>query len=673
MFQGVMDEKARHDLGAHYTSEQNILKLIRPLFLDALREEFEAIVGKSHAEAQRGRERGDIALCDASPKNSKKLCGLRSSATLREKKVRLEKFHEKIASLTFLDPACGCGNFLLIAYRELRRLEMDVLEELHKDDPEQFLDISQLCKVSVSQFYGIEIEQFPAEIAKVALWLMDHLCNMEVADRFGQYFARIPIKDSPHIVCANALTMDWGSLLNVANVEMLPIANSNSQLKTGNIGTGNTGNNSTFSYILGNPPFLGASSDGMDAAKKADMLTLFPKNKNLDFVCGWYKKANDIIQGTATRCAFVSTNSITQGEQVAALWKNLNAEIDFAYRTFKWHNEAKGNAAVHCVIIGFHAKGGNVANVKMLPMANSNSQLKTGNIGTGNTSTLAKLTKTIYDPDGTAISATHINGYLMDADDLYAESTNTAVDEVAPGMIYGNKPVDGGNLIIEQSVLEQFVSEEPKARPYIKRLIGAKELLQRLPRWCLWLKDASPADIMEMPLVKERIRKCREMRLASKDEGARKLASSPALFRETHNPKTAIVIPCHSSENRSYIPMDFIDDSAIVTNANLFIPDATVYHFGILMSRMHNAFTHMVCGRLKSDYRYSKDIVYNNFIWPRPSDELKEKIPDRHAPGLGEGPRAPRRARRQGIRPFAILHRRRPRRPPLQALCGESE
>ena len=333
MFQGVMDEKARHDLGAHYTSEKNILKLIRPLFLDDLRAEFNAI------------------------------CGLKGKA----KEARLKAFHEKIASLTFLDPACGCGNFLLIAYRELRRLEMDVLEELHRDDPGQFLDISQLCKVSVSQFYGIEIEQFPAEIAKVALWLMDHLCNMEVADRFGQYFARIPIKDSPHIVCANALTMDWGSLLNVANVEMLPIANTNSQLKTGNIGTGNTGNNSTFSYILGNPPFLGASSDGMDAAKKADMLTLFPKNKNLDFVCGWYKKANDIIQGTATRCAFVSTNSITQGEQVAALWKNLNAEIDFAYRTFKWHNEAKGNAAVHCVIIGFHAKGNGALGDRALP------------------------------------------------------------------------------------------------------------------------------------------------------------------------------------------------------------------------------------------------------------------------------------------------------------------
>ena len=241
MFQGVMDEKARHDLGAHYTSEKNILKLIRPLFLDALRNEFEAIVGRTKDERQKTKDLGQ---------------GTRETSFVFRplssvQRHKLLAFHEKIASLTFLDPACGCGNFLLIAYRELRRLEMDVLEELYRDDPGQFLDISQLCKVSVSQFYGIEIEQFPAEIAKVALWLMDHLCNMEVADRFGQYFARIPIKDSPHIVCANALTMDWGSLLNVANVEMLPIANSNSQLKTGNIGTGNTGNNSTFSYIFG--------------------------------------------------------------------------------------------------------------------------------------------------------------------------------------------------------------------------------------------------------------------------------------------------------------------------------------------------------------------------------------------------------------------------------------
>ena len=286
MFQGVMDEKDRHDLGAHYTSEKNILKLIRPLFRDALRAEFNAIFGLQ------GKAKG----------------------------ARLKAFHEKIAALTFLDPACGCGKFLLIAYRELYHLEMDVLEELHRDVPGQFLDVSQLCEVSVSQFHGIEIEPFAAEIAKVALWLMDHLCNMEEANRFGQYFDHIPIKDSPHIVYANALTTDWPRT----------------------------------DYILGNPPYWGFTWQSVE--QKADMCKLFPKTKNLDFVCGWYKKASDLIQGTATQCAFVSTNSITQGEQVALLWPNLNVEIDFAYRTFKWHNEAKGNAAVHCVIIGFHAR-----------------------------------------------------------------------------------------------------------------------------------------------------------------------------------------------------------------------------------------------------------------------------------------------------------------------------
>ena len=287
MFQGVMDEKARHDLGAHYTSEENILKLIRPLFLDALRAEFAAV------------------------------CAVRGTS----RKARLEAFHAKIAALTFLDPACGCGNFLLIAYRELRRLEMDVLEELHRDSPDQFLDVSQLCKVSVSQFHGIEIEAFPAEIAKVALWLMDHLCNMEVADRFGQYFARIPIKDSPHIVCANALTTDWPRT----------------------------------DYILGNPPFLGAMR--ILDSQKPDMERVFGKGQKmlgeLDLVTAWFKKASDLIQGTETKCAFVATNSITQGQQVPVLWQSMNVNIDFAYRTFKWKNAAKGVAGVSCVIVGF--------------------------------------------------------------------------------------------------------------------------------------------------------------------------------------------------------------------------------------------------------------------------------------------------------------------------------
>ena len=530
MFQGVMDEKARHDLGAHYTSEENILKLIRPLFLDALRAEFAAV------------------------------CAVRGTS----RKARLEAFHAKIAALTFLDPACGCGNFLLIAYRELRRLEMDVLEELHRDSPDQFLDVSQLCKVSVSQFHGIEIEPFAAEIAKVALWLMDHLCNMEVADRFGQYFARIPIKDTPHIVCANALTTDWPRT----------------------------------DYILGNPPYLGFTwqSDG----QKADMRTIFPKNKNLDFVCGWYKKASDIIQGTSSRCAFVSTNSVTQGEQVALLWPNLNVEIDFAWRSFKWHNEAKGNAAVHCVIIGFHAKGEGDRGVSAV--------------------------KTIYDSDGTGVHVKHINCYLVDGDDMYVTSSNRAVDEFALRMINGNKPVDGGALIIEGTDYAQFTAAEPMAIPYIKRLAGSRELISRIPRYCLWLKDISPVVLREMPLVMERVERCRAARLASKDPAARKLADSPTLFRETNNPKSAIVIPEVSAQTRKYIPMDFIDDSIICTNKIQMIPDATHYHFGVLTSQMHMAWMRAVCGRMKSDYSYSKDIVYNNFIWPRPSDELTERI-----------------------------------------------
>jgi hypothetical protein len=539
MFQGVMDKDARHDLGAHYTSEENILKLIRPLFLDGLRSELDDI------------------------------CALRGTS----RPSRLRAFHEKISSLTFLDPACGCGNFLLIGYRELRHIEMDVLDELHKDDPALVLDVTQLCKVNVSQFYGIEIEPFPAEIAKVALWLMDHLCNMEVADRFGQYFARIPIKDAPHIVCANALTTDWPRT----------------------------------DYIMGNPPFLGFTY--MSPAQKADMLALFPKNKNLDFVCGWYKKANDLIQGDATRCAFVSTNSITQGEQVAPLWGNLNADIDFAYRTFRWHNEAKGNAAVHCVIIGFHA-----------------GEKETPSQGVNGVSDKSE-TKIIFDSDGTEIPAKHINAYLVDGPNVIVEGRNKSLCDV-PQMVYGNKPVDGGNLIINANEYEEFIATEPLSVKYIKRLIGAKEFLHNIPRYCLWLKDAEPSDIAKMPLVRERIMRCREMRLASRDAGARQLAMTPGLFRETNNPKTAIVLPCHSSETRLYVPMDFIDDSKIVTNANLFIPDATLYHFGVLTSRIHNAWMRAVAGRLKSDYRYSKDIVYNNFIWPDLSDSasLCDKI-----------------------------------------------
>lgn len=522
MFQGVMDETERHDLGAHYTSEKNILKVIRPLFLDRLREEFD------------------------------KACLLSGPS----KRAKLRQFHERIASLQFLDPACGCGNFLLIAYRELRRLETDVLEELHRDDPGMVLDVSTIRKVSVSQFHGIEIEQFPSEIAKVALWLMDHLCNLDLSGRFGQYFSSIPIKASPHVVCANALTMDWP--------------------KT--------------DYVFGNPPFLGRT--GKSPEQQAEVSSFF-SFKDLDFVACWYAKANDAIRGTDTRCAFVSTNSITQGEQVAPLWMRMNAEIDFAYRTFKWHNEARNNAAVNCVIVGFHAR--DAKNAK----------------GT---------VKTIYEADGNIVKAKNINGYLMDAPDVFVGNRSTPICDV-PKMIIGNMPLDGGNLIVKADEYEDFIAREPAAKAYIRPLLGSKEFINRLPRYCLWLKNASPAALQKMPLVIERIRKCREFRLASKDDGTRRKAAFPATFRETNNPTTAVVVPKVSSERREYVPIGFIDSQTIVTDLNFMIPDATLYHFGILTSQMHNAWMRAVCGRLEMRYRYSKDVVYNNFVWPKCKDK----------------------------------------------------
>ena len=556
MFQGVMDKDARRNLGAHYTSEENILKLIRPLFLDELREEFDNI------------------------------CTLKG----KTKEVRLHAFHDKIASLTFLDPACGCGNFLLIAYRELRRLEMDVLEEIHENDPSQFMDISGLCKVSVSQFHGIEIEAFPVEIAKVALWLMDHLCNMEVAERFGQYFIRIPIKDSAHIVCANALRIDWASLLN-ASVEC--------KVESGKLESDTTTLHSQlstlhFSYIMGNPPFIGRTGK---SDEQQEAVASFFGYKDIDFVACWYAKASDLIQGTDTRCAFVSTNSITQGEQVAPIWKRLNVEIDFAYRTFKWHNEAKGVAAVHCVIIGFHAKGA---------MARK---------------------KVIYEGES-EISAENINGYLVDAPDVFIKSRSKALCENKPPIAMGNMPLDGGNLIIEAADYGDFITKEPKAVSVIKKLTGSNEYINRLPRYCLWLKGVSPVALDEMPLVLDRVAKCREWRQNRKDAGTRKHAATPALFREQKNPMSAIIVPKVSSEKREYVPLGFIDDSTIVTDLAFIIPDATLYDFGILTSRMHMAWMRAVAGRLKSDYRYSKDIVYNNFIWPDLCDSasLREKI-----------------------------------------------
>ena len=601
MFQGVMDEKARHDLGAHYTSEKNILKLIKPLFLDALREEFEAIVGNN------GRVE-HVERVEAGKENS--TCSTRSTrlkppgtATSKGRRIALEKFHEKIASLTFLDPACGCGNFLLIAYRELRRLEMDVLEELHKDDPEQFLDISQLCKVSVSQFYGIEIEQFPAEIAKVALWLMDHLCNMEVADRFGQYFARIPIKDSPHIVCANALTMDWSALL-TGTTGILPVG----EQQTGTTGVSPVADvqkciHPHFSYILGNPPFGGKKEQS--ATQKSEVAQVFGIKKPssvLDYVTAWYKKAIDLIEGTKTECAFVSTNSICQGEHIPAFWNKYilprGVHVNFAHQTFKWSNEAKGVAAVHCVIIGFSF------------IDHKQKQLFV-------------YDKPTSEPRETVVP--NINAYLYPSDHALVERRDKSINALCE-MCYGNVPLEWGTLMLTEEERTAFIAADARCEPLIKFCMGGDEWLNGGKRFCLWLVGVAPSLLRSLPMVVQRVELCREKRLASKDAGARKLADRPTQFRDTNNPDTAIIIPKVSSERRKYVPMGFIGKDVITTGTVLIIPNGTLYMLGVLMSALHMAWMRTVGGRMKSDYQYSKDLVYNNFVWPSPSDELKAKI-----------------------------------------------
>lgn len=534
MFQGVMDQEARRALGAHYTSTENILKVIRPLFLDALYDEFEA-----------------------------------SKSTTRE----LKAFQDKLASLTFLDPACGSGNFLIITYQELRKLEFEVMKLLYEGHQMAWVDT--LIKVKPGQFYGIEIEDFPCQVAQLSMLLMKHLMDAEVGEYFGINVIDFPIRDTAHIVHANALQIDWNTVVPAEELD----------------------------YIIGNPPFLGYSNQ--DPAQKQDILSIFLDSTGkpirsagkIDFVAAWYYKAAQIMQKTQVRTAFVSTNSITQGDQVAPIWGTImpmfDIKIDFAWRTFKWGNDARANAAVHCVIIGV-----------------SSNQVNSS--------------KTIFTEDG-AIPATHINPYLLDANDVFLTSRSRPLMDVPP-MLTGNRPVDGGHLIIEANEYQDFIEKEPGALPYIKRLVGSREYINGLNRYCLWLVDISPRELRKMPLVLERVEQVRKTRAASKDAGARKLADTPTMFRETINPETAIIVPLTSSENRRYIPMGFIDASVIVNNSVTIIPDANLYHFGVLTSNAHMAWMRTVAGRLKSDYRYSKDIVYNNFVWPDCSPEQAAHI-----------------------------------------------
>ena len=448
---------------------------------------------------------------------------------------------------------------------------LKLLFEMH-----QISMIDAFIMVKSEQFYGIEIEDFPCQVAQLSMVLMKHLMDREMSDYFGINIIEFPIRESATIVRGNALRIDWNE---VCTAERL-------------------------NYIIGNPPFIGYSMQSNE--QKEDILSVFLDRKGkaiktagkIDFVAGWYYKAAQYMQGTAIRAAFVSTNSITQGDQVAPIWGTIiplfGIKIDFAYRTFKWGNEAKANAAVHCVIIGFSPQ-----------------------------STYAG-TKYIFD-HGISFEVMRINPYLVEADNVFIASRSKPLNNI-PQMITGNRPVDGGHLIIEAREYEEFVNSEPDALKYIKKMIGSKEFINGLDRYCLWLVGVSPKEIRQMPKVLERVDNVRKARLSSPDAGARALADTPTLFREIYNPESAIVIPLVSSENRRYVPIGFIDSNTITTNLIGLIPNATLFHFGILTSNVHMAWMRTVAGRLEMRYRYSKDIVYNNFIWPDCTPAQKEKI-----------------------------------------------
>jgi len=575
MFQSVMNPKERRNLGAHYTSETNILKLIKPLFLDELWQEFEKI---------------------------------------RDNRNKLSEFHKRLSELKFLDPACGCGNFLVITYRELRLLELEILRALNNTG-QTVIDISAIVWLDVDQFFGIECEEFPARIAEVAMWLIDHQMNLLIGSEFGRYFVRMPLKKAANIFHGDALEMEWQSLLNpvnsfdittrhvnvfLVNEPEVPYGEVNIQARSVSVHRVIPALSHTikFDYIFGNPPFIGSKL--MTQRQRDQIVRHFDHVSGsgvLDYVTGWYVKAARYIQGTRIKVAFVSTNSIVQGEQVSVLWGQLihqyGIKIHFAHRTFKWRNEARGNAAVYCVIIGF--AGFDTLNKRIFEYENIKGEAH-------------------------EMKVKNINPYLVDAKDIIIGKRTSPICKV-PKMSFGNMPLDGGHLLLSDEEKEVLLKIEPKAEKFILPLISAYEFLNGLTRWCLWLVDATPNELKQMPEVLKRIEAVRKFRLDSIAPSTRMFASFPSLFRDRNQPETFILIPSTTSENRNFIPLGFLGKKYIANNSCHIIPNGKLYHFGALMSTMHMAWVKYICGRLKSDFRYSKDIVYNNFPWPENPSE----------------------------------------------------
>lgn len=538
VFESTLNPETRRSGGMHYTSIENIHKLIDPLFLDGLKAEFAEI---------------------------------KEITVDRTRKAKLESFQMKLAGLKFLDPACGSGNFLTETYISLRRLENETLSLLHRG--QIMLDVGDPIQVSIGQFYGIEINDFAVTVAKTALWIAESQMMKETEDVVHMSLDFLPLKSYANITEGNALQVDWASV--VPKHEL--------------------------NYIMGNPPFVGASM--MTKTQKDEAVAVFGKGKrinSIDYVGAWYHKAAALMQGTNSRAAFVSTNSITQGEQVAPLWDKLlnlyHIHIDFAHRTFKWNSEAKEKAAVHCVIIGFSIVG--------------NTQ-----------------PKYIYTNGVASQPAKNINPYLIDAPDVLIYSRGAALCAV-PRMTAGNKPSDGGNLILSQEERDALIAKDESISSCVRRYVGSKDFINNDEvRYCLWLKGVSPALYRKNAEVMRRLEAVKQMRLASSAAPTRALAEKPYLFFSTpQTDSNYLCIPEVSSERRRYIPIGFMDKSVIASNKLLIAPDATLYHFGVLTSNVHMAWTRTVCGRLKSDYQYSGATVYNTFPWPNFSEEQQEKI-----------------------------------------------
>ncbi|MBR4752577.1 MAG: class I SAM-dependent DNA methyltransferase [Thermoguttaceae bacterium] len=552
VFESTLNPETRRKGGMHYTSIENIHKTIDPLFLDDLREELDTI-----KEVKQTKDRND----------------------------KLVAFQKKLGGLTFFDPACGSGNFLTETYISLRKLENEALRIMY---PEKILfsadDKEHIVNVSIDQFYGIEINDFAVTVARTALWIAESQAMKATEDILQIDLDFLPLKGYANIVEGNALRIDWENVFPKESAD----------------------------YIMGNPPFIGYSLQSDD--QKKDVLSVYVDEKGkpyrtagkIDYVSCWYFKASQYIQNTNVRVAFVSTNSITQGEQVASVWKPLferfGIHIDFAHRTFRWDSEANLMAHVHCVIVGFSVAA-------------------------------LDKPKRIFDGDSSVI-VHNINAYLNDAPNVFIESRSTALCNVPP-MAYGNKPTDGGGLFLTPEERLEVIKREPGVEKYIRRVYGAAEYINNKERYCLWLVDASPSDVRNSTFIRGRVGIVREFRNSSPKEATRKSAETPTLFQEIRHPRMGeyVIVPRVTSENRRYIPLGFVSCDIVVTDAMQMIPDAMHYHFGVLTSSVHMAWMRTVCGRLKSDYRYSKDVVYNNFPWPELSDAAKDEI-SRTAQGI---------------------------------------